>query len=353
MKKFLVIQQKMIGDVLMSTIICDSLKQKFPDCQIDFVANENTLAVLEHHPSIDKIIVFKNEYRQKTRLYHFLKEISKTHYDAVIDAYGKLESNLISKFSDSKVKISYEKWYTKWIYTQVYQRFTKPDSNERLAVKNRLLLLKYFDLNENQLIKNPKIYLTEEERTKAIQFLNKNGITNFDNLYMISVLGSSEDKTYPAAYMAQTINEICEINPESTFLFNYIPKQEKEARNIYNLCNQQTQSRIKFDVFSNSLRGFLGILEQCKALIGNEGGAVNMAKALGVPTFCIFAPFTGKAGWSVASEKNHVGVHLLDYDPKLSQLSKKKIRKNRDQYYHQLTPDLFEKQLVNFINRVL
>ncbi|MFZ0598429.1 MAG: lipopolysaccharide heptosyltransferase family protein, partial [Flavobacterium sp.] len=35
--RILVIQQKRIGDVLTSTIICNNLKTKFPDAVIDYM----------------------------------------------------------------------------------------------------------------------------------------------------------------------------------------------------------------------------------------------------------------------------------------------------------------------------
>ena len=54
------------------------------------------------------------------------------------------------------------------------------------------------------------------------------------------------------------------------------------------------QKQIYFDVFGETLRDFLAITYHCDALIGNEGGAINMAKALNVPTFTIFSPWIKK-----------------------------------------------------------
>ena len=101
--KFLVIQQKMIGDVLASTVICESLKHHFPEATVHFVANNNTLAVLKGNPFVDDVIVFKNEYREsKKAFYRFLQSLKKNQYTAVFDAYGKLESNLMISFYKSR-----------------------------------------------------------------------------------------------------------------------------------------------------------------------------------------------------------------------------------------------------------
>jgi len=53
--KILVIQQKMIGDVLVSSIICNNLRKAYPDAQIDYLVYESTTPVLEGNTAIDTI----------------------------------------------------------------------------------------------------------------------------------------------------------------------------------------------------------------------------------------------------------------------------------------------------------
>lgn len=342
----------MIGDVLTSTIICDNLKKVYPNAVIHFVANENTLAVIENHIHINKVIVFKNEYRKnKGAFFKFLMNIRKEKYDAVIDAYGKLESNLISLFAKGAEKISYTKKYTAWVYTKTYPTHDNPDPEMTLAIKNRISLLAPFKIPKTELVLAPTIYLTDAEKEQAQLFLQEKGILPGEEIIMISVLGSSAIKTYPAEYMAKVIDTICEFK-KYTLLFNYIPSQEKQAKEIYDLCTEHTKKCIRFNVFSNSLRGFLGILSQCKAIIGNEGGAINMGKALNIPTFAIFAPFTGKAGWYI-EDKDHKAVHLKDYKPEvLENLKRKEIIENLNVFNKEFHPDVFKEELDLFLKKL-
>lgn len=349
--RFLVIQQKMIGDVLTSTIICDNLKIKYPDCVIDYVVNEQTVGVIENHPSIDHIIVFKKDYRKKKELYRFLKIIGKVKYDAVIDAYCKIESNLISLFANSPRKISMRKWYSRWIYDLTYVRFSQPDPQMRLAIKNRLQLLEPFGLCEHRIVKQPSIFISEDEKERASNFLSINNIEDSSKLIMVSVLGSSESKSYPDLFMARMIDQVCEELVNPIVLFNYIPSQKQQAQKVYELCNAGSKSCIRFEVFARSMRDFLAVLKQCKVLVGNEGGAVNMAKALGIPTFCVFAPMTDKAGWSSNSEKNHIAIHLEDFYPELfKNKAKSTMAKRNVAYYNLLEPKLFKVELTRFLD---
>tara|TARA_R110002167_G_scaffold51470_17_gene148952 strand:+ start:594 stop:1724 length:1131 start_codon:yes stop_codon:yes gene_type:complete len=348
--KFLVIQQKMIGDVLTSTVICENLKQHFPNCRIDFIANENTLAVLQHNPYIDEIILFKNQYRkQKSAFFKFLKEIKKERYHAVIDAYGKLESNLISLFARAEFKIALKKWYSSWIYTHTIKENLTPNGNIPLAIENRLQLLNPILGSKNTYFTHPRIFLTATEIDGALKKLETVKTDPAQKLIMIGILGSSPLKTYPAAYMAELLDSICE-NSKAILLFNYIPSQQNDARAIYEKCSIKTKERIIFDFYANSLRDFIALLSQCDALIGNEGGAVNMAKALDVPTFSIFSPFIMKGAWHSEIRKEHAGVHLADYRPELfANLDKKAIKKNIRQLYSAFNPMLFNGLLRPFL----
>lgn len=350
--KFLVIQQKMIGDVLASTLICRTLKHLFPECTVHYVANENTLAVLNNNPHIDHIIVFKQEFSENKReLYSFLKSIRTQSYDVVIDAYGKLESNMISIFARSQRKIAHYRWYTSWIYTDTVIESQIADNKNSLANKIRLQLLNPIASEFDDYSISPKLYLSQEEIALAKHKVGVLKRNSDQKLIMISILGSSALKTYPSEYMSKVVDIICS-NTDGMVLFNYLPNQRDEARAIYDQCNEVSKSLINFNFYANSLREFILIVSQCDALIGNEGGAANMAKALGVPTFCLFSPFIVKEAWHDSSSTTNIAIHLNDYHPELFvNMNKKKIKKVIRFLYEYFKPILFEEQLLLFLNK--
>ncbi|NER15954.1 glycosyltransferase family 9 protein [Spongiivirga citrea] len=348
--KILVIQQKMIGDVLTSSVICDNLKKTQPDHEIHYMANENTLAVIEQNPSIDSIVVFKKDFRSsKYKFYRFLRSIKKEKYDIVIDAYGKLESNLVTLFSGAKTKIGWKKSYSKWIYTKTYNA-SQQQKNKDLAVNDRLLLIESFVKNEDEIIVKPTIHLTDKELNQAISFLKEHGISQNENFIMIGVLGSSHNKTYPIPYMAKLLDIIAS-KTQAHLLFNYIPSQFEEAEAIFNHCNHETKSQIKLEAFAPSLRSFLALLSHCDALIGNEGGAVNMAKALNIPTFSIFSPWINKEAWHLFGDDINQAIHLKDVKPELyRELNRKEQKENAIHLYQEFKPELIAEKLSAFLD---
>ena len=127
-------------------------------------------------------------------------------------------------------------------------------------------------------------------------------------------------------------------------LLNYLPSQKEDARQIYNQCNEETQAKIKIDFYEDNLRDFLAITSFCNALIGNEGGATNMAKALDIPTFTIFSPFVPKNDWNMfENETTTISVHIRDYFPNSSETD------TTESLYNLFELNLFEDKLEHFI----
>lgn len=349
--KILVIQQKMIGDVLTSTIVCEVLKKECPEATIHYLINTHTHPVVEGNLFIDEIVYFKEEYRKnKLQFFSFLKQIKAEEYDIVIDVYCKLESKLISLYSKAPKRISYKKSSSKYFYNILIPYLSEQQNKVGLAIQNRLELLTPI-LDEIPTYVRPKIYLTSEEITAAKAFLKEHAIKPNQKIYMIGILGSDPSKTYPKAYMAQLLNDLAK-NTNAVLLFNYIPSQKDDVMAIYELCDPATKKQIRPEVYAPSLRSFLGILSLCDALVGNEGGAVNMAKALNIPTFAIFSPWIKTEAWGLFEDENHINVHLKDYKPELFEAKDKKtIKSEIVSFYEAFEYNLIKEQLAVFINK--
>ncbi len=346
--KVLVIQQKMIGDVLASTVVCQAIKLKYPNSEVHYMVHAGTTPVLENNPFIDRIITFHpKETRGLFKLISFGRSLKSEKYDAIIDVYGKWESVIPTYFSGSKIRIGQHKYYTSFLYTQT----VKFSDVEGASIFNRLELAQAL-IGEMVSIEFPKLYLTPDEIQKAKQQLHSQ-IDNSKKTIMIGVLGSSLDKSLPFEEMAKMLDFIA-LKDDVQLLFNFMPHQESQAKEIYELCQPATQDKIIFDFYTRGLREFLAVLSQCDALIGNEGGAVNMAKALDIPTFAVFSPWIKKEIWSKPSDqKKHMMVHLIDFYPSIYKDKHPKKFKNESlELYKKIKFELFKGDVLHFLSNL-
>lgn len=350
--KILVIQNVMIGDVLASTIICNNLKLMYPDAQVDYLIYKHTLPVVENNPSINNIIIFEELFRKsKWQLFKFLLSISKKKYDIVIDAYGKIESNLVVLFSGAPKKIALYKRHSSFLFSDTITENYAATSIAGAAIDNRLNLLS--PLKPTIVLQNkPRIYLTNEEINQGKRLLEKHNIDFSKKIFMIAILGSEFRKTYPKKYMSKILDFIVE-QTDATLLFNYMPAQREELEKIVECCNQKTISNSKVDIHPGSIRNFLSTTYHCDGLIGNEGGAVNMAKAIDIPCFAIFSPWVIKEAWnSFENGETNVSVHLQDFKPEVyGGKYAIEFKHQAIEMYDYFTPALFLAQLKKFILR--
>lgn len=350
--KILVIQQKMIGDVLVSSIICNNLRTAYPNAQIDYLVYSSTTAVLEGNPNIDNIILFEEKHRQsKKEILNLGLQIRKEKYDLIIDAYSKLESWILVFLSNAKRKISYKKPGRSFLYTDNVPFEPFPKTNLGLAIERRLSLLEPLNL-KTEIDPVPKLFVSEKENQEAIATFERHRVSKNRKTVMISLLGSERLKTYPLEFMSKVVDYIADY-ADVNILFNYFPKQLEEAKTIFNICKPSTQQKIYFDLLGGDLRSFIGLVNQCDLIIGNDGGAINMAKALEKPSFIIFSPWIEKKIWATFEDGNrHLSVHLKDYDQDLFEgKSEKTLKKEALSLYQEFKPEYFKDKIESFLEK--
>lgn len=347
--KVLVIQIKMIGDVLASTVICEAIKKEHPNWEVHYLIQKNTFPVVENNPFVDKVLFFEeSNYKGISGLFRLGTELKSEKYDTVIDVYGKFQSLIPTYLSGARNRIGTYKWYSKLFLTETVIPDTECNGT---ANAFRILLAKTAIKKGIQQI-FPKIHLTPSEIDNAKnQIASQLDVTK--KIVMVSVLGSGKNKSLPDAYMANVLNTIA-ATADLQLVFNYMPNQQEEAKAIFDLCDANAQSKIVFDFYVKGLRGFLAVLSQCDALVGNEGGATNMSKALNIPTFTIYAPWINRTSWNIFEETGlHEIVHLSDYFPELyKNKHPKNFKEKAFEWYDKLNPELFAEKLQRFVKKI-
>lgn len=353
MKKILIIQNKRIGDVLISSVIANNFKKKFPESIVHFMSYPFTHGVIEHNPNIDKIIgIDEKKLKKIGNLIQLIRTVRKEKYDIIFDPYSKLQSRLICKFGGAKITVGHKsrkKLGNLGYYTNPVEILKEKSHICGKAIEDRIYLLQQVDTFTN-IDYEPKIFLTEEEKQFEVpeKYQSK-------KIIMLGILGSTPQKSMPYNYIATIIDYIADTF-DCYLLFNYAPHQKEEADKIYNLC--QNKSNIILDLYAPSIRDFAVLMNKCAVLVSNEGGTVHIAKAINKPTFTIFSPYVNKDHWaSFEDGKKHTSIHLLEKKPDLfNQFTfeeRKAIEKNPDYLYQELTPSMIIPDLEVFLKNNL
>lgn len=353
MKKILIIQNKRIGDVLISSVIANNFKKKYPDSIVHFMCYPFTQGVIENNKNIDEIISI--EEKKIKNIFDFGKlilSVRKQKYDVIFDPYSKFQSRLICKFSNSPKTVGHKsrkKFGNLAYYTNPIEILKDKTNICGKAIEDRIHLLQQ-ESTFLEIDYEPKIFLTTTEKQFKIPHKYQG-----KKIVMLGILGSTPNKSMPYEYIATIIDHIA-TTFDCYLLFNYAPHQHAEADKIYSIC--KNKSNIILDLYAPTIRDFAVLMNQCSVLVSNEGGTVHIAKALNKPTFTIFSPFVNKSHWaSFEDGKMHHSIHLLEEKPELFNAytfeERKRIEKNPQELYKELTPKMIIPILTKYLNQFL
>jgi len=106
-KKILIIRLGAIGDVVHTTIIHQSIKEKYPDCEIHFLTANFIAPLLENDPNLAKVHSFDiNKKNNILYLFRLGLQLRKENFDTIITLQNSTRSRLLNIIANPK-KIVY------------------------------------------------------------------------------------------------------------------------------------------------------------------------------------------------------------------------------------------------------
>jgi len=107
--KILIIRLSSIGDIILTTPIIRVLKQKFPNCTIDFLIKKQFSELVDYHPFINNVYKFDSQ-NKKFSLRKIKDKIVQENYDLIVDLHKNFRSYYLSIGSGAKKIVRYKKF---------------------------------------------------------------------------------------------------------------------------------------------------------------------------------------------------------------------------------------------------
>ena len=213
MKKILIVKPSSLGDVVHGMRIVRQIKIAFPESEIHWVIKKGLEGILDTVGWVDKYFIFE----RGKGLFPYLKlisEIRKFEYDCCLDLQGLLRSSVITKFSNSELKLGRSDG--REFSTLFYNRVGLSHKNLQIHAIARLTafltelgITKFdknlpLDLNSNSKLKNTiparSIILFPESRRseKVWPFFKELAIElNKISQWKVIIAGNHKDNRFP------------------------------------------------------------------------------------------------------------------------------------------------------------
>lgn len=328
--KILVVRFKQIGDSILASPICNTLKKTFPDAEVDYVLYEHVSPIFENHKYIDNVIsITKEEQKNPFKYIAKVWKVTRKKYDIVIDIMSTPKSEMFTLFSlGAKYRIGRKKKYRGYSYTH---KIEEP-RNAKDKVDKFLKMLKPLEEDYHTLMydSNYIITITDEEKKYMREKMIKAGIDFSKPIIACAINSRVPAKVYPIDDMVKAIKILLN-DLDIQIIFYYSPNEKEFAKNVHEnmLANDK---RIFSNIDTSSIRELGMLLANCDMFFGNEGGPRHLAQSLDVPSFAIFSPNSSKKEWLSNANDRHQGVEPQDIKKDFEGMT-------RDEIYRLITPE--------------
>lgn len=340
-RHILVIRFRRVGDSVLSMGLCHSLRQTFPDAQIDFVINEGIHTLYEHHPDVDRCITFNDEENHNSRLYlkKVWKTVHDTRYDVIIDMRTTVKTLWFSLFSRYRTpyRIGIKKGYGWGILSHRVDNHAKGTGNR--LVQNNMLMNPLAEIAELKKSNDFRLYVEEERKQQFRQLMEEKNIDFSRPVILATPTARLEYKVLPAESMKEILHKIIGTF-DAQIIFNFAGKERDIALRYQHEMGDDPH--IFTNIEAPSLPDLCALASNCHYFFGNEGGPRHIAQALNVPSFAIFPPNIKKSVWLPNEGERFAGISPDDFVPYEEQISKKMSYTERMAL---LTPERIWKQL--------
>jgi heptosyltransferase-2 len=331
-EKILIIRLSSLGDIVLTTPVIKSLKEKFPQTKIFFLTKRQYQDLLKNDPHIFSLIKFdpKEKHQGISGFFKLIQELKAFEFDLVVDLHANLRSFLIRHLLKAKVKVRYDKrWLARFLL--VHFKFIKVKPLH--TVDSYLGALKKIGVNSVE--KDPQIFLDEEGENFLKDFLIEKNIEKDDIVVGIHPGARWETKRWDE----EKFSRVCQILTRKPEVKIILVGDQKDQEVIYRISHQAKDEKI-FKAVNLPLNKFMSLIKRCDCFITNDSGPMHIASALGVPVVAIFGPTHPQLGFSPLGSGNVVLTANVKCSP-CSLHGEKKCRKKS-----RLCMDLIQPEMV-------
>ncbi len=293
--RILVSRLRFIGDIVLTTPVLEALRNKFPECEIDYLGDSNGVKLLEQSPNLNKIIPYdfsRSEVKEQLRIGLLLR---RRKYDVTLDLFGNPRSAIVTRLSGAKMRIGGRFGWRAKMYTHP------------IVVKERLTSiafhLKYLQpLGVEESYRQPRIFLTDAEVVEARRVLSSLGIDTAVPLVGLHIGATWPAKVWPPENFARLSDLIVE-RLGARVLVTYGPADLQYYQKF------AATARTEFAALPpGGLRQLAATITRCNVYVSNDASPMHIAAAVGTPTIGIFGPGEPDIWFPYDRELGHVAL---------------------------------------------
>jgi heptosyltransferase II len=302
-QKILIIHTAFIGDIVLLTPLVETLLSQLKNITLHVLVNPLTKNILEHHPKIDRIIIFdkKNKDKGAKGFVEIARQLAQEKYDIVLSPHRSFKSALLAYSTKAHLRIGFNTSAGAFLFNRKVSYLI--DAHE---IDRNLSFATALSIHNHK--SKPVIYTSENDSKVVDQFFIEQKI-NSAPLIAIAPGSIWATKRWPKKYYKNLAETLC-LQENNVILLG--------SSNDSDLCQYIAQEKPQSIIDTAgrfSLTQAAELLKRCRLLVSNDSAPMHMATAVDTPVIAIFGPTVKSLGFYPRGEKNSVIEKDLDCRP--------------------------------------
>lgn len=294
-RRVLIVHPYGIGDLLFVTPILRALRLSPSVEKVDLLLGSRTRSLIETNPHVDEIFVvdkdkFHAQSNKETRkdIWELGKKLKANKYNLMLDYSMRREHAFAAQFFlgiEKRVGFDYKgrgffhnykvPLPESFIERHVVDYYSELAEKVGIEVESRWM----------------ELYLNEESRVKADQWIREK--IGFEQTFMTVSLGGGESwgvdaglKRWPLESFAKLMDQISNVYG----IANIVLLGSSGEKALAQKLKKKTKTSFVDLVGELDLMTSAAMIEKSKLFVGNDGGLVHIAHALGTPVVAFYGP---------------------------------------------------------------
>lgn len=257
-KKILILRFGAIGDVVHSTELFRSIKRKYPDISIHYVAFKTPSVNIQNDPDLEKVWIAEGKsYKQ---LWNLARELRKENFDLFLNLQPGVRTRIFSIMLGMPKTITYRKTFKLHAVENFWQTGKK-----------------YF--KDIELYKNLKLYIDKGLKGHVSEKLGKKGMVIGFNM---GVSPTRQGRRWPQSYWRELAQMLLDKYDCEIILTGAESDREFSAPLL------DVSAKIRSFCGKTSVEENTALLSLCDLVISGDTGPLHIATAVGVPAIGLY-----------------------------------------------------------------
>lgn len=290
-QRILIVKLRHHGDMLLTTPVINTLRQNYPQAQIDVLLYKETQDMLASHPALSNVFVIDRQWKKqgtKAHLRHelnLIRQLKGQGYDLVVNLADQWRSAIIARLTGARIRLGFDLPKRRgFLWRHCHTHLVPVSDHARLhTVEQNLSLLQPLGLPT--LSQQVTMSYPPQDWQTCEQLLRQQGITG--DYIVVQPTSRWFFKCWSEEKMAATVSALQADGHRLVITSGPDTKEREMVERILARCPPQGVVSLAGQL---TLRQLAALIDHAKLFIGVDSVPMHMAAALQTPCIALFGP---------------------------------------------------------------